>query len=163
MTAKSSMLTRKTLVLTTSVNPAPCDSTTWRRLASACAVCARTPSGRAPSLSPTWPETASQPPAATPGRRGRGPLMPASICRHGAATLDAPVCGAPLVQHACAPTVGSDNSVCSGWTGQVPPARSSPPCHGREAYDLENLYPGPHRDVTGYVPFSTSTSPGWAL
>jgi hypothetical protein len=55
------------------------------------------------------------------------------------------------------------NIVCSGSTGQVPPSRGSPPCHGREAYDLENLCPGPHRDVTGYVPFSTSTSPGWAL
>jgi hypothetical protein len=46
--------------------------------------------------------------------------------------------------------------------GPGPPTRGSLPCHGREAYDWENLYPGPRRDVTGYVPFSTSTSPGWA-
>src|SRR5918997_1836619 len=73
------MVTRKTLVFTTSSSRAPRDSTTSRRFASAWAAWAcAPPSTRAPSLSPTWPETATQSPAATAGRSGMDAVMGAS-------------------------------------------------------------------------------------
>jgi hypothetical protein len=100
---------------TTSVKWASCDSTTCCSAVSACAVCARTPSARTPSFNPSWPETASQPPAATPGRKGRAALMLAPSA----------VAVWPLCQHRSAGCTwpGRLRRSCSAWR-QWPSSRS---------------------------------------